>query len=493
MNVVWQPQEKQIRFMERPEYECLYGGAAGGGKSDALLAEALRQVHIPDYRGLILRKTYPQLAELIDRSTVIYKAAYPKAVYNDSKHCWVFPSGAKIFFGSMQHKKNKTDYQGKRYHYIAFDELTHFSWEEYSYMFSRNRPSKNPKPGPRAKCYIRASTNPGGIGHGWVKQRFIDAAPPGTRIVETVQVRQPDGSVKDMERDRIFIPASVFDNKILLEEDPNYVANIALLPEKERNALLYGDWDTFSGQFFSEFRAFPDAEKCKEAGITAEEAKDRGLWTHVIPAFDMNHGERRSWTIYRSYDFGSARPWAMGYYAVDHDGVIYRFMEVYGSTGVPNEGNRWTPDQQFAYIAELERTHPWLRGKTIYGVADPSIWDGSRGISIAETAMKYGLYFQPGNNDRIPGLMQCRYRLQFDSNGRSRFYCFDTCKEFIRTIPLQIHHQTKVEDIDTTLEDHICDEWRYLCMQHVIEPMREVKETTILSDPLDQFRKRGRR
>ena len=120
----------------------------------------------------------------------------------------------------------------------------------------------------------------------------------------------------------------------------------------------------------------------------------------------MNHGERRSWTIYRSYDFGSARPWAMGYYAVDHDGVIYRFMEVYGSTGVPNEGNRWTPDQQFAYIAELERTHPWLRGRTIYGVADPSIWDGSRGISIAETAMKYGLYFQPGNNERIPGLMQ---------------------------------------------------------------------------------------
>ena len=491
MNIVWTPQQKQTRFMERPEYECLYGGAAGGGKSDALLAEALRQVDIPHYRAIIFRKTFPQLTELIDRSITLYKLAYPKANYNDSKHVWTFPSGAKIYFGSMQHTKDKTNYQGKRYDFIGFDELTHFTWEEYSYMFSRNRPSKNPRSNRKTRCYIRATANPGGIGHGWVKARFIEAAPPGTTIVETIEVKMPDGTKKKMKRDRVFIPATVFDNQALLEENPDYIASLSMLPEKERDALLYGNWDTFEGQYFSEFRTYPDHEKCAAIGITDEHARQHGQWTHVIPAFDINRGESRSWTIYRSYDFGSAKPWSMGYYAVDHDGVIYRFMEVYGSTGVPNEGNRWTPDQQFEYIAELERTHPWLKGKNIHGVADPSIWDGSRGISIAETAMKYGVYFIPGNNDRIPGLMQCRYRLQFDDNGFSRFYVFDSCKEFIRTIPLQMHHKTKVEDLDTDLEDHICDEWRYMCMQHVIEPMRMVEQKTILSDPLDQFKKRG--
>ena len=113
-NVIWQPQPKQVRFMERPEYECLYGGAAGGGKSDALLIEALRQVHIPHYRAIIFRKTYPQLTELIDRSQALYSLAFPKARYNDGKHVWTFPSGAKIYFGSMQHSKDKTNYQGKR-------------------------------------------------------------------------------------------------------------------------------------------------------------------------------------------------------------------------------------------------------------------------------------------------------------------------------------------------------------------------------------------
>lgn len=486
--VVWQPQPKQVRFLERSEYEVLYGGSAGGGKSDALLIEALRQVHIPHYRGILFRKTYPQLTELIDRSHTLYSLAYPKAKYNDSKHCWTFPSGAKIYFGAMQHTKDRTNYQGKRFDFIGFDELTHFTWEEYSYMFSRNRPSKNPKSKEKTICYIRGATNPGGIGHGWVKNRFIDAAPPGEPIVEWLEVKAPDGSVKRMKRDRVFIPASVFDNAALLEENPDYLASLALLTPKERDALLYGDWDTFSGQYFSEFRQFPDAEKCAEAGITEEEAIKSGRWTHVIPAFDIGAGVCRNWQIYRSYDFGSSKPWAVGYYAIDYAGTIYRIMEVYGSTGIPNEGNRWTPDQQFEYIAELERTHPWFKGRQIHGVADPSIWDGSRGVSIAETAESHGVFFAPGINDRIPGLMQCRYRLQFNEHGLCRFYVFDTCKEFIRTIPLQMHHDTKVEDIDTTLEDHICDEWRYMVMQHPIKPMQPEEPAVYMVDPLDTLR-----
>ena len=171
--VIWRPQPRQAEFMRRLEDEALYGGAAGGGKSDCALAEALRQVSIPHYRGLILRKTYPQLSELIDRSHEIYSGACADAVYNESKHVWMFPSGAKIYFGSLAHTEDRYNYQGKRYDFIDFDELTQFTFDEYSYLFSRNRPN-----GAGTRCYIRAQANPGGIGHGWVKERFITPAPP---------------------------------------------------------------------------------------------------------------------------------------------------------------------------------------------------------------------------------------------------------------------------------------------------------------------------
>ena len=160
----------------------------------AINREALRQVDIPHYRALILRKTFPQLSDLVDKSQLYYRRAFPEAQYNATSHVWVFPSGAKIYFGSMQHTKDRTNYQGKAFDFIGFDELTHFEWEEYSYMMSRNRPT-----GPGTRVYLRATTNPGGVGHGWVKARFITPAPPGTPIVEQFPVRMPDGAEKVLQ------------------------------------------------------------------------------------------------------------------------------------------------------------------------------------------------------------------------------------------------------------------------------------------------------
>lgn len=461
-NVIWKPQPRQCIFMKRKENEALYGGAAGGGKSDCAVAEALRQVHIPHYRGLILRKTYPQLSELVDRSREIYSPAFPEAKYNEQKHCWTFPSGAKIYFGAMQHTKDRTNYQGKRYDFIDFDELTHFTWDEYSYLFSRNRPN-----GPGTRCYIRAQANPGGVGHGWVKERFITPAPPMTTIYEDVKIVFPDGKSEIRRRSRIFVPSSVFDNKILMENDPEYITRLAALPECERNALLYGDWDSFSGQVFTQWRNNPDGY------ITRKN-------THVIEPFKIPS----TWKIYRGFDFGYSRPFSVGWYAVDHDSRLYRIRELYGCTGTPNEGVRWEPCEIAKKIRTIEKEDVNLRGKYINGIADPSIFDESRGESVGAMMEREGIYFEKGDNTRIAGKMQFHNRLSFDENGVPMLYVFSTCKHFIRTIPALVYSQSDVEDIDTAAEDHIYDEARYVFMANPINPQPKKCEVYTY-DPLD--------
>lgn len=464
-NAIWTPQDKQLQFMQRPEYEALYGGAAGGGKSDALLSEALRQVHIPHYRGLILRKTFPQLEFLIERSKQVYPKAFPNAKYNASKHFWRFPSGAVIIFGSLQHDSDRYNYQGKPYDFVAFDELTQFTKVQYDYLKSRNRAS-----GKGTRVYIRATANPGGIGHGWVKERFITPTKPMNRIYEEQTIVDNKGNSIKIKKARIFVPSSVFDNKILLDNNPDYLGNLAMLPEKERNALLYGDWDSFEGQVFTEWRDDP-------------QHYDDRLYTHVVNPFEIpSH-----WQIYRSFDFGYAKPFSFGWYAVSERGKIYRIVEYYGCTGEPNVGLKIDTTEMARHVKEIEEQHPLLKGKTIYGVADPSIYDRSRGESIAQMFEKhpFNINFEPADNTRIAGKMQCHYRLAFNDEGEPMFQVFNTCKHFIRTIPTLVYSESHVEDINTDMEDHIYDEWRYLLMQSPISPPKKQIINRLIDDPLN--------
>ena len=462
--VIWSPQPRQAAFMARPEYEVLYGGAAGGGKSDALLMEALRQVNIPHYRGILFRKTFPQLTDLIDRSRQMYRSAFPRARYNSTEHCWSFPSGAKIYFGNMPTDKDRLNYQGKQYDFVGFDELTHFSWEQYSYLMSRNRPG-----GPGTRVYMRASSNPGGIGHGWVKERFISCAPPMNTVWSTMQVETPDGTI-DMIRSRIFVPAQVFDNQELLKNDPNYLANIAMMPEAEKRALLYGDWDSFSGQVFTEWKNDP------------KHYRD-GLWTHVVEPVPIP----KHWRVWRSFDWGFKHPFSVGWYAANENGRIWRIAEYYGCTGEPNVGVELSPPEVAAGIRRTETEHPLLKGRKIAGVADPSIFERSRGESIADMmeASPNFITFEPGDNTRMAGKMQFHYRLAFDDGGEPMFQTFTTCRHFIRTIPALVYDERHVEDIDTNGEDHIYDELRYLLMLHPISPRIAKERKPREDDPLD--------
>ena len=460
-NIIWTPQPKQKEFMQRPEDEVLYGGAAGGGKSEALVCEALRQVHLPHYRAVIFRKTYKQLEEIISKSLRYYKAAYPKAKYNASEHTWTFPSGAKIYFRSMPNKMSYLDYQGQSYEFIGFDELTHFTAVEYDYLLSRNRAN-----GEGSRVYIRSTANPGGIGHGWVKERFITISPPDTTTEHEVSVWTPTGETK-MTLTRRFVPSSVFDNQILMNNDPKYVAHLGSMPDAQKRALLYGDWDVFAGQVFTEWRDNP-------AGYFTRKG------THVIEPFKIPE----HWRRYRAYDFGYTKPFAVLWFAVDEDGRAYLYREFYGcKKDQPNVGIEKTDEWQAQQVASIEEQ----AGETeVYGVADPAIWGESKGPgnSVASAFEKYGVYFEKGDNRRILGKMQVHNRLAFDENGEPRLYVFNTCVNTIRTLPQLVYSNTHTEDVDTEGEDHIYDALRYFLMTVPIASEPPKKEEKKIWTPL---------
>lgn len=468
------PTEKQRKFLADHHKYVAYGGARGGGKSYAVQYESIiNSAKYPGYKSLIVRKTYPELvANHIKPMTKVLKCNAPRgerfASYNDAKKEITFPNGSQILFRYCDKDKDADRFQGTECDALYIDEATQQSEERVKKLTACVRGVNDyPK-------LIRYTCNPGGEGHGWVKRLFLD--------------RQfNEGEIPE---DYSFIPASVYDNKPLLKAQPDYIRQLEALPPRLRDMWLYGNWDIFEGQFFEDLRLEPDMIKAHEAGCTEtdrEALRRQGLWCHAIDSFEIPKG----WKIMRSYDFGYGKPFSCGWWAIDYEGVMYRILELYGCTKTPNEGVRWTPDEQFRKIAEKERTHPWLAGRKIEGVADPSIWDGSRGESINDAALRHGLRFTPGDNNRIPGWMQCHYRLQFDENGRSRMYIFrDTCPAFIRTVPTLIYDEHKVEDLDTELEDHVADEWRYAMMSRPIAPILPKQPAPMWQDPLNQFRKR---
>lgn len=463
--VLQEPNERQKLFLASHAKHVAYGGARGGGKSWAVRDKAKRLcLRYGGIKVLIVRRTYPELVN--NHINQLRGELLGIATYNKGEKVFTFLNGSTIKFGYCNNDKDLDQYQGAEFDVIFLDEATQLQEMWIKKIVACVRGVNDfPK-------RIYYTCNPGGASHGYIKRLFIDK-------------QYEDGEVPS---DYEFIQALVTDNKALMESQPDYIKQLEALPPKLREAWLYGRWDIFEGQFFEDFRPTPDIQMCTDAGITVEEALEQRRFTHVIEPFDINRGEARGWNIMRSYDFGYNKPFSLGYWAVDYDGVLYRIMEMYGCTQTPNEGVKWAPEEQFRRISEFEREHPWLRGRKIVdSVADPSIWDRSRGPSTAETATRYGIYFSPGDNERIPGWMQVHYRFQFDDNGFPRMYVFSNCKAFIRTIPLMMFSETRPEDLDTRLEDHVADEVRYMCMSRPIAPRINKKAKLIMTDPLNQF------
>ncbi len=424
------PSERQLEFLRARTRYVGFGGARGGGKSWAVRTKAvLLCLRYPGIRTLIVRRTYPELVG--NHITALRALLADVAVYNDKDKVIRFACGSTIHFSYCANDGDLDRLQGVEYDVIFIDEATQLSEFQLRTVCACVRGVNSfPK-----RVYY--TCNPGGKGHAYIKRIFIDK-------------RYEAG---EHPEDYTFIRSLVTDNKALMESQPDYIRQLEALPPRLRKAWLEGRWDVFEGQFFEDFRDVP------------EHYADR-QWTHVIEPFEPP----ASWKIYRSFDFGYSKPFSCAWWAVDYDGRLYRILELYGCGNEPNVGVRWTPDRIFREIAQTEKTHPWLAGKHVTGIADPAIWDASHGESIAESAARCGVLFTPGDNSRLAGWMQFHYRLQFDGSGIPMMYVFKNCTAFIRTVPLLEYDTEKCEDLDTDGEDHVADEVRYLCMARPLKP-----------------------
>lgn len=456
--IVWRPQAgPQHAFVTCPVFEAVYGGARGGGKTDGSLGEwALHAKRYgKDAKGLFVRRTRVALEPTIERAKQIFTPL--GAEWQEQKSRFIWPSGAVLYMRYLERDQDADNYQGHDYTRVYVEELTQF-----------------PDPGPVDKLKgtlrsaagvptgIRATCNPGGPGHTWVKSRYIDAGP--YNIVRETFTNPFDGST--VELGRVFIPAKLSDNPLLLENDPLYVAKLQQTGSAQLvKAWLEGDWNVIDGAFFDGWSS-----------------------RNVVKPFEIP----KVWTKFRAFDWGSARPFSVGWWAVasdDYDagdgkiiprGALVRYREWYGSTGKPNEGLKLTAEQVADGIKAREAAD-----ECAYGVADPSIFREDGGPSIGERMARLKVFWRPADNARVPkagamgGWDQMRARIK--GGEHPMLFVFDTCRDFLRTVPVLQHDPHRPEDLDTEGEDHIADEARYACMSRPLIAPPPVKS----GDPPD--------
>jgi hypothetical protein len=415
-----------------------FGGARGGGKSDYLLGDFLKDVQTygAAWRGLLLRRTYPELQEIIVRSREIFPAS--GATWREADKEWHWSNGAYLRLRYLERSADASRYQGHQYTWIGWDELPQWPNDEPFRMLFACLRSAAAVPTKR----VRGAGNPGGPGHQWVKARYIDPAPSGYTPLA-------DGLAP---WERMFIPSRVQDNAILLSADPTYVARLKGSGSPELvKAWLEGDWTIVAGAFFPEWSAA----------------------SHVVQPMALPS----SWARFRALDWGSARPFSVLWFAVS-DGALPQFprgalvvyREWYGSTGEPNVGLRLTAEEVARGIAEREARDPVPPETRMGGVADPSMFSSDGGPSIAERMRTEARIIQrPADNARVArvgamgGWDQVRARLKGDGE-RPGLFVFAACAHLIRTLPALQHDQHRPEDVDTEGEDHAADALRYGCM-----------------------------
>ncbi len=405
--------KKQKQFIDATEDEVLFGGAAGGGKSYGQIVDALLfALKYPGSKQLILRRSFSELDKSLIRTSL---SLYPKEIYtfNSSSHTGRFKNGSVIDFGYCATENDVYQYQSAEYDCIRFDELTHFTEMQYVYLISRIRGANDyPK-------QVKSSTNPGGVGHTWVKERFVDPSPPSVPFMGTGEMR------------RIFIPSLLSDNSFLAASDPDYERRLLALPERERRALLYGEWDIFEGQYFTEFK------------------RER----HVIEPFEIP----AHWRKYRTLDYGLDRL-AVLWIAVAPGGGAYVYRE-YCESGLSISA---------AARAICERTPP---GEDIYAtLAPPDLWSRSQesGKSKASIFSEYGVNFTRTSNDRECGWLAVKELLAVGEGGAPRLRIFSSATELIRCLPALTIDKLRPTDCATEPHDitHAPDALRGFAIFH---------------------------
>ena len=411
--VIFKPNEgPQTDFLAAPETDVLYGGAAGGGKSYAMLVDPLRYAHRAAHRALILRRSMPELRELIDKSRELYPRAFPGCKFREVEKVWTFPSGCKIEFGFLERDADVYRYQGQAYSWIGFDEITHLNTEfSWNYLSSRLRTTDS-----EITPYMRCTANPGGVGATWVKKRYVDPNEPNETFTGD------DGLT------RRFIPARLEDNPYLAK-DGRYEQMLNALPDVQRKQLLEGNWDVTEGAAFTEF----------------------DLDTHVITPFEIPIG----WERVKGIDYGYASESACVWGTVDpSDGTLIIYRELYKKnlTGV----------DLAQMITNMELADPYA----VAGVLDTAAWNrtGTTGPTVGETLQRAGHKLRRADKNRIQGKIQLHEYLRIQPSGRPKVQIFNTCPNLIRelqSIPLD---KSNPEDVDTHAPDHAYDALRYLIM-----------------------------